>query len=93
MLLFIFAFFNAICLKLRTFVFSHAIICDNKANFSINYFFIPVFIFLIFDQEYLFTYYILLIQRTNFTIFNLKNFPQILIFLFSNAILSIYLHL
>ena len=60
---FYFAFFRVIYNNLHTFKFLYVMLCNNKAIWSINYLFIAFFSFLIFDYEYLFTYYILLIQR------------------------------
>ena len=64
-----FAFFSVIYNNLHTFVCLYVMLCNNKAICSINYLFIPFFSFLIFDYEYLFTYYIILMKRKNFSIF------------------------
>ena len=71
--IFKFAFFTDIYINLHTFIFFNVILCNNEAICSINYLFIALLIFLIFDDEYLFTYYILLVQRKNFNIFGSKS--------------------
>ena len=47
-------------------------LCNNKANYTINHLFFAFFIFLFFDYKYLFTYYIFLVQSKNFNIFGLE---------------------
>ena len=84
--LFIFAFFRIIYINLSVCVFLYVILCNNKANCSINCLFILIFNFLIFDYEYLFTHYILLIPSMNFRIFEARNLKFLLIFTFFRII-------
>ena len=83
---FTFAFCNVIYINLHTFTFLHVILRNNKAICSINHLFNAFFSFLIFDYEYLFTYYVLLVQRKNFNIFGLKILWFFFTFAFCNVI-------
>ena len=92
-----FAFFSVIYINLHTFIFLHVILCYNKGICSINYLFIAFFCSLIFDYEYLFKYYIVLVQKKNFSILGSKIlwFFLILLFLvlFTSICIRIYFYM
>ena len=77
-----FAFFSVIYVNLHTLIFLHVILRNNVGFCNINYLFIACISFLIFDYEYLFAYYILLVQRKNFNILGSKILCFFLILLF-----------
>ena len=86
------AIFWVTYINLQTFIFLNVILCNNKARCSIDYLFTAFFSFLIFDYEYLFRYYILHVQRKNFTIFGSKN-QRLFLVLFTSICIRLYFHM